>query len=170
MTMHDYPEAFTTDQLTDIIDANEHAPDTVASDHIERLLDIARARADARGEDSALDSEQVEALICAEWQDPIGGGFGYSGGKKNIWAFGILEAAVSRTKGATLFTSTQVAQQDWLDSGDGRKTQLDTYLDSEYDNASPGDLWIPDGALDYMAVVVLSPELLHGDAGAADAM
>lgn len=167
---HDYPEAFAEDQLYDILDANSAVPDEFGTDNLERLLDIAKARADARGEDSALDADQTDCIICTDWTGFAGDEFGYSGGKMNKWAFGVLEADVSCGKNATLFSNTHVVQQDWLESGDGRKTQTEKYVDDDYDGANPGELWIPNGAQDYIAIVALDPELLHGEVDLADAM
>jgi hypothetical protein len=168
--MYDYPEAYTDDNLYDILTANDAVPDEFGRDNLDRLLDIARARADARGEQNALDAEQSECLIGTDWTGFAGNEFGYDGGKLNNWAFGILEAEVSRTKNATLFTDTHVVQQSWLETGDGRKSQTKAYVDDEYDGANEGDLWIPEGAQEYIAIVILDPELLHGSPTAADAM
>lgn len=168
--MHDFPEAYTKDNLQDILDANSAVPDDFGEANLDRLLTLARQRADARGEDSAFDGDKMDCLIGTDWTGFAGDEFGYDGGKLNHWAFGVLNVEASYGKNATLFTNVQVVQQSWLETGDGRKSQVQTYVDEDYDGADDGEMWIPDGAAEYIAIVALSPELIHGDANVADAM
>lgn len=166
--MLDYPEAYTADNLYEILDANSAVPDEFGTANLERLVEIAQQRADARG--NPLEDDKQDCLIGTDWTGFAGNEFGYSGGKLNHFAFGVVQPGISSGKDATLFTDVQVVQQDWLETGDGRKTQLEQYVDDDYDGADPGEMWIPDGAAQYIAIVVLSNELVHGEPTAADAM
>lgn len=168
--MHNYPEAYTMDNLQNILGANDAISEKFGSESLDRLMTIAQQRADARGEQNALESDQVECLIGTDWKGFAGDEFGYDSGKLNKWAFGVLEADVSQGKNATLFSNVQVVQQDWLETGDGRLSQLETYTDDDYDGANDGEMWIPDGAAEYICIVALSSELVHGEPDAAEAM
>jgi len=166
----DYPEAFTVDNLYQILDSNSVVADEFGHDNAERLVALARQRADSRGEQSALDSTETECIIGTDWTGFAGDEFGYDGGKMNKWAFGVCKEDISRGKDATLFTNVHVVQQDWLETGDDRKTKLEQYEDEDYENSEPGEMWIPDAAAQYIAIIALSDELIHGDATVADAM
>lgn len=166
--MHDYPEAYTDDNLDQILDANDSFPDYISATERERILDVARQRAAARG--SALDDTETDALIATDWGGFASGEFGFDNDEMNTVALGVLNERASAGKGATLFTDTVVVQDTWLTSGDGRKTQTKAYVDDEYDNADEGDMWVPNGAQDYICIVCLSNELLHSEPTAAEAM
>lgn len=164
-----YPQAYTIESLVEIIEANDSV-ETPDNSEIERLLELADMRANARGETNALDDTQTDCLIGTDWTSFAQNEFGYSGGKLNTWAFGVYEAEISSGKGADLFSDTQVVQQGWLESGDGRMASLEAYLDDEYENADEGEMWIPSGAQQYICIVELADELLHDEAVVADAM
>jgi hypothetical protein len=164
-----YPQAYTVESLVEIIEANDSV-ETPTNAEIERLLDLADTRAASRGETNALDESQTDCLIGTDWTSFAQDEFGYSGGKCNVWAFGVYESEISSGKGADLFSDTHVVQQGWLESGDGRMASLEAYMDDEYDNASEGELWIPSGAQQYICIIELGDELLHDDAAVADAM
>lgn len=168
--MQDYPEAYTEANLREILDANENIP-SINDEQFERLLDLAQRRAKARGNsvDTGLERGEHECLIATEWNSFAGNEFGYDG-DVNQFAFGIYDHGVSKGKGACLFTDVVVIQNGYLATGDGRKTQFERYVDEDYENAEDGEMWIPRGAQDYIGIVVLDPELLYGEAEAADAM
>lgn len=165
--MHAYPEAYTFDNLFSIIDSNDSCP-TPAHDELQRIVDLAERRAGARG--NALDDEKVDCLIATDWTGFAEGEFGYDNGALNQFAIGILNHTASVGKGATLFTDTYVIQNGWLKSGDGRRAQVEAYVDDDYDGAEEGEMWIPKGAQDYICIVALSKELVHDSPSAAEAM
>lgn len=167
--MHNYAEAYTIDNLMELLEANSGAPDAFGRDNAERIVTLAQQRADARGEQSQLDSDHVECLIGTDWAGFAGDEFGYHAGKLNKWALGVLDVGRSMGRDATLFKDAVVVQQGWLETGDARYTQIEEY-ESDFEGASRGELWIPRKAQDYIAIIALSPELIHGDASAADAM
>lgn len=168
--MHDYPEAYTDENLRQILDANDSVP-SLNDEQFERLLDLARRRADGRGNsvDTGLEEHEHECLIATDWDSFAGNEFGYDG-EVNQFAFGIYDHDVSSGKGACMFTDTVVVQNGYLTTGDGRKTQFERYYDEDYDNANEGEMWVPRGAQDYIGIVALSTELLHGEPDLADAM
>jgi len=156
-----YLEAFDVDHLHDIIDSNDSAPDfdNVA---VERLVDIAQQRASARGEVNALSETQTDCLILTTWRD-------FDDGSLDGCAMGVLEEEIREGKGATLFTDTVAVNRKWVENGDGRVTQLTPYNDDDFEKADEGDCWIPNGAQEYMCIVELSDELIHGEVTLADA-
>lgn len=170
--MYDYPVVYTRGQLDEIIEAHG-AVDSLKARPLKRLVDLARMRADSRA-DGVLDDEQTDCVIGTNWTQFGADEFGKNEGFVNQWAFGILDTAASVGRDATLFTDTQIVQQDYLSSGDGRKTKLRTYTDDDYDGAADGELWIPDKCLpqrgNYIAVVEIDNELVHGNATLEEAM
>jgi hypothetical protein len=167
---HDYLTAYDDEQLEDILDSNDSAP-SIDSEQFERIMELARMRARGRGDsmDDGLERDEYECLICTDWDSFAGNEFGYDG-DVNQFALGIYDHDVSASKGASLFTDVSVIQHGWLSTGDGRKTQFERYEDDDYEQAEPGEMWIPNGAQDYICIVVLDPELLYEDPGAAEAM
>mgnify|MGYP000105399959 CR=1 FL=1 len=164
-----YPEAYTADNLEQILDANDSCP-TIGPDELDRIIELAQQRADKRGEENALDEHQTDCLIATNWDGFAEGEFGRDNGQINQFAMGVYEEDISSGKGATLFTDTMVLQDGWLHSGDGRRSKVKHYIDDEYDNADRGEMWIPKGAQDYICIVKLSAELIHDDADASEAM
>ena len=163
--------AYTLDNLEQLLDSNDATPDWVVDPtYLDRLVDMAEQRAAARGEDSALDESQVDCIITAEWQNFLQPEFGYSGDDANAVALGVVNPRASADRDAILFNDTAVVQTDWLRSGDGRKTQTRPYMDEEYDNAEEGEFWVPRGATDYVCIIALSDELVHGSPNLAEAM
>lgn len=161
-----YPDAFNVEMLGDIFDANDAAP-SVDEDEMERLIDVAR---EVSGASNTLEAENEWCLIGTEWQSFCENTFGDDDGLVNRFAIGIHEADISSGKGATLFSKTRIAQQRWLKGGDGRRQKYCRYVDSDYEDANAGDMWIPKNAQEYMLIVELKPELLHGQASIAEAM
>jgi len=168
--MTGYPEAYTLDNLQEILDSNSAVPD-LTREEVERLVDLAKRRADARGEQNALEDTETDCIIATEWYNFAADEFGHdSEGTINNVAMGVLDMSASVGKDATLFTDTYVIQTKWLESGDGRCNQIEQYVDDDYDEATPGDIWIPQGAQEYIAIVKLSDELIHDNPQVADAM
>lgn len=162
-----YPTAYTVDNLDDILESNTNVPQ-ISADERDRLLSLARRRAASRGEQNALEDNQTDCIITTDWTTFAQNEFGYdAGGDLNEFALGIFERA---TGNATLFTDTYVVQGGWLSTGDGRKSQLDQYVDDEYAQSDDGEMWVPKGAQDYVAIIRLSDELLHDAPTAAEAM
>lgn len=167
--MHDYPEAYDTDHLQELINANSSCPD-VALDEVKRIVDLAERRAQLRGEDSSLDVSDTDCLIATDWTGFASGEFGYDNGEVNQFAMGVLNEEASSGKDATLFNETVVLQNGWLQTGDGRRSKVEEYEDEDFEKANPGDMWIPKGAQQYIAIIAISSELVHGVPDAADAM
>jgi len=165
-----YQSIYDDGQFEDIISSNGSAPTWLDRNGVaERVLQYVRARAESRGEDSALDGGEVDCIITTNWSS-FTEDWGFSGGNANQVAIGTLNEEASAGKQATLFTDVAVLQTDWLRSGDGRKTQAEAYIDEGYDGADEGDMWIPNAAQEYICIKELSSELLHGQPELTDAM
>lgn len=166
--MHDYPEAYTTENLKELIDANDSCP-TISLDETERIVDLARRRADARGEESSLEETETDCLVATDWAGFAQDEFGYDNGDLNEFAIGVYNHRVSMGRAASLFTDTYVIQRGWLSTGDGRRNETVQYHDEDF-GSDPGTMWIPKSAQDYLAIIALSDELVHGTPGASEAM
>jgi len=171
MTSETYTDetAYTVDNLQSLCDANDVAPD-ISDDEAQRLVELAQQRAESRGEESALDADTKEVLIATTWNGYASDNFGYDDNLLNKFALGELNVDVSAGKRATLFNNTVVVQQGWLQSGDSRRTKLRHYEDDDYDGGDVGDLWVANGAAEYIAMFELSSELIHGQTQLADAV
>jgi len=161
-----YPDAFNLDMLEDIFEANDAAP-SIDEAEMERLIEVAQ---EVSGADSTLDADNEWCLIGTEWQSFCKNTFGDDDGLVNRFAIGVHEADISSGKGATLFSKTRIIQHQWLKGGDGRRQKYCRYVDDDYEDANAGDMWVPRGAQEYMLIVELKPELLHGQATIAEAM
>jgi hypothetical protein len=167
--MTGYPAAYSPDALQDCINANTSCPD-VGEDELERILDLAERRAQARGEDSALEDTETDCLVATDWASFAEDRFGYDASDfLNHFAIGVLDMRASVGKDATLFTDTYVIQQSWLHDGDGRRTQVEQYTD-DYEGNDGGDMWVPKGAQDYVAIIKLPDDLVHDEPALAEAM
>jgi hypothetical protein len=165
-----FPQAFDDDHLAELVDANSSVPDWVDDPEVlQRIIEHAKGRASGRGEESALDSTEAECLITTDWNS-FTDDWGFDDGNANQVALGVFNEEVSSGKQADLFNETVIVQTGWLRTGDGRKSQSEAYLDEGYDNADEGEMWIPNGAQDYIAIIELTDELLHGEVTLADAM
>lgn len=161
--------AYDADQLADLLTANSDAP-TISEGEVARIVELAQQRADARGEESALDETQMDCLIATEWDGFAGGEFGYDNGSLNQFAMGVFEEDVSAMQQASLFTDAVVIQDGWLTTGDSRRSQIVEYEDTEFEGSDEGELWIPDKAAEYICIIGLSDELVHGDIELGEAM
>jgi len=167
--MHDYIEAFDAAQLKDILDANDNAP-SINDEQFDRLLELARQHASGESAvDTGLEEHEYEVLIATDWDSFAGNEFGYDG-DVNQFALGVYNNDVSSGKGADLFTDVVAVQNGYLATGDGRRAKTEQYEDDDYDGSDPGEMWIPNGAQNYIAIIALDPELLYGEATLADAM
>lgn len=169
MQDHPYPEAYTKDNLQQVLDANDSSPDPPL-EQVERITDVAMTRAQSRDEDSALDDTEVECVIATTWHSYQTDEFGYHDDTVNRYALGTYSQEASLGKQADLFTDTVVLQQEWLSTGDGRMSRTERYVDDDYDDADDGELWIPEAAQEYIAIIALSDELLYGSPTVGDAM
>lgn len=167
--MHDYPEAYDAEHLQELINANDSCPD-VAIDEVNRIVDLAERRAQLREEDSVYDATDTDCVIATDWTGFASGEFGYDNGEVNQFAMGVVNSDASSGKDATLFNETVVLQNGWLQTGDGRRSKVEKYEDEEFEKASVGDMWIPKGAQQYIAIIAIAPELVHGEPDLADAM
>lgn len=161
--------AYSVDNLQSLCNANDLAPD-LTGDEAERIVEIAQQRASSRGEESALDADTKEVLIATTWNTYASDNFGRDNNNLNKFAIGELNVDVSAGKRATLFNNTVVVQQGWLESGDSRRTEIEYYEDDEYGGSDVGDLWIANGAAEYIALFALSSELIHGKVSLSDAL
>lgn len=167
--MHEYPEAFNDENLQELINANGSCPD-VAMDEVQRLIDLAEQRAQLRDEDSSLDANRQDCIIATDWTGFASGEFGYDNGEVNQFAIGLLNEEASAGRDATLFNDTVVVQNGWLQTGDGRRSKIEQYNDDDFDGADEGEMWIPRSAQEYIAIIALDGELVHGSPSASDAM
>lgn len=167
--MQSYPEAYDKEHLQELINANDSSPN-VAIDEVERLIDLAERRAQLRDEESTFDADDKECIIMTDWSGFAADEFGYDNGDMNQTAIGILNTQASAGKYATLFNDTVVVQNGWLETGDARRAKIEQYNDEDFEQASEGEMWVPDKAQEYMAIIALDPGLVHDDPKAADAM
>jgi len=163
---HDYPVAYDEGHLQELINANDSCPD-VAIDEVKRIMDLAERRAQIRGEESSLEAGAHDCVISTDWSGFASGEFGYDNGEVNQFAMGVYE---KDSGSATLFKDAVVLQNGWLQTGDGRRSKVEEYHDEDFDKASPGSFWIPKGAQDYIAIIAISGEAIHGEPDLADAM
>jgi hypothetical protein len=162
--------AYTADQFRDICTSHADCP-TLTAEQSQRILNLARQMANDRGDYNALEDDETDCLIATGWKNYCEDNFGYSTGDTlNQIALGVYNAGVSARKDAHLFTRTHVLQMDWVQTGDGRKSSVDMYVDDEFDGADPGTLWLPKSITDYFCIIKLDDELLHGSPSAGDAM
>jgi len=158
-------EAYTDENLASILDSHDSVPDYLERRDVRgRILDVARQWADRDGQ---LDDDNTRCLIATTWTNWASDELDYDSGSLNQVALGVMD---TKTSSATLFTDTVVVQDSWLQTGDGRKTKLRQYDDAEFEASDRGELWLPDGAADYIAVIALSNELLYDDPSMAEAM
>lgn len=170
--MHNYPTVSSKDELLKTINGSDKCPD-IAPDEADRLIDMAERRAQLRGEESAVEKgvgTDPDCIISTDWTGFASGEFDYDNGHVNQFAMGVLKEEVSAEKNATLFHDTVVVQNGWLQTGDGRRSKVEEYHDEDFDKASPGSFWIPHGAQDYIAIIAISGEAIHGEPDLADAM
>jgi len=164
-------EAYDADHLADLLDSNSSAPDWLGKDEAELIVEYAQQRADSRGESSSLDNDGSECLITTNWSS-FTDDWGFSGGSANQVAIGSFNDGAGSK--ADLFENTDILQTNWLRDGDGRKKQAERYEDDEllsnFDNSSVGDMWIPHKAQDYICIITLTGELLHGQPELSEAM
>jgi hypothetical protein len=167
--MTGYPAAYAPDALQDCINSNTSCPD-VSEGELQRILDLAERRAQARGEDSALEDTETDCLVATDWAGFAEDRFGYDASDVlNHFAIGVLNMRASVGKDATLFTDTYVIQQSWLADGDGRRTQVEQYTD-DHERNDDGDMWVPKGAQDYVAIIKLPADLVQGEPQLVEAM
>lgn len=157
--MHDFPEAYGTDHLHELVESNDSCP-SPSRDEIARIAQLARQRASARPD--GLEDDQAECLISTEWASFIDD-WGFDNGDQNQFALGVFEGDVSSGKDADLFNDVVVVQNGWLTTGDGRRAQIQPYMDEGYDAADEGEMWIPNGAQDYIAIIALTDDLLEDE-------
>lgn len=161
-------EAFSADHLREVLNSNKRCPD-FPRDRVDRVVELAQQRASTRG-DSALDDDAQDAIVTTDWTNFASGEFGTNDTVVNTTAIGTFKPGPSRRSHASLFTNTMVVQEPWLRTGDGRRTKVTEYVSDDFEDATPGEFWLPDSAREYVAIVRLSDELVHGQPTVADAM
>lgn len=167
-----FQQAYAIDEFADILDANENAPDWLSDDEVvERIVQYAKSRAEANGADSAYDDSGNLCIITTDWSGFVED-WGFSGGSQNQVAIGEFNEERSSGKNADQFRNTEILQTEWLRDGDGRLTQAEMYEEDPDGGYEPdvGEMWVPNGAQDYICIKGLSGELLHGEPTLADAM
>lgn len=164
-----YPVAHSKEELLELINNSDKCPD-LAEDEVGRIIDLAERRAQLRQEDSAFDAEDHDCIITTDWTGFASGEFDYDNGHVNQFAMGVYQPKASAEKQADLFKSTVIVQNGWMQTGDGRRNKVKEYEDEDFEKSGPGDFWVPKGAQDYILIVALAPELVHGQPSVADAM
>jgi len=168
-----FPQAYDTDTLEEMVTSNDSSPQWLRGNALERVVEYAERRADARGEESALDSADAECLITTNWS-AFTDDWGFDDGSANQVALGVFNEELSAGKGADLFTDVEILQSGWLRTGDGRKKQAAEYVDEEYSESSDynvrGQKWVPNNAQQYICIIELTGELIHGQAQLSEAM
>lgn len=160
-------KAYDADHLAELVEANSSAPDWVSGDVIDRIVEYAQQRAAARDEQSSLDADQTECIITTDWQN-FTDDWGFSSGSANQVAIGTYNSGAGSK--ADLFENAEILQTQWLRSGDGRSKQAAEYEDgSDYDGKL-GEMWIPHAAQDYICIIELTGELIHGEPELSEAM
>ena len=136
--MSDYPIAYGAEHLQELINANDSCPD-VAIDEARRIVELVEQRV-----------QSTNCIISTDWNGFASNEFGYDNGEINQFAVGTHERDSGR---ATLFKDTVVLQNGWLQSGDGRRSKVEEYHDEEFEKSSDGDLWVPNNAQQYIAII-----------------
>jgi len=166
MSEQTYPKAYDANHLKSLIESNDSGPDCT-TEMSERLITLAQQRGSRRNE-SAL-TGVTECVIATNWVGYCSDTLGHDGDTLNHYMIGCHKADVSRMKNADLFTDTHIIQQQWLLSGDGRRSEVEPYED-DFDGTDSGEVWIANSAQDYLCIIELDDELVYGDASMSDAM
>lgn len=164
--MHSFPNASSVAMLTDRAAESDFCDD-LTTEQAERIVDLAQRRVHA---DSALEQHDTTCVLMTDWVSFAASEFGYDNDEMNTTAVGTYNHSASSGKNADKFDDVTVIQQGWLTTGDGRKTQMVEYVDDDFDKASPGEMWVPHGAQEYMCIVALDSTLVHDNPSVAEAM
>lgn len=162
--------AYTTDNFIQLIEANEYGP-VITETQAERIIDLAARRTQTRKE-TAFDGEPKDFLVTTTWDnfcwETLGGSSLDGGETPNRFALGVPNFDVASGRDAWLIEDAVVVQQGWLETNDGRKSEIKEVdqTDTSYHDEH-GEFWAPK---DFTALIGLSEELLGLDADAAEAM
>lgn len=161
--------AFSAEHLVELIEANEFGP-SINEEMAERIIDIARRRTQARGSNPM--EQEKDVLVFTNWDNFCRDTFGSSGtGSENVpnrFALCVPNFDASTGRKAWLCEEAVAIQQDWLETEDGRKTQIELIDQSDTDYVNdPKTFWSPK---DYTAMVGFGNELVKEKPSAADAM
>lgn len=149
--------AYTVDELVDIIEANEYGPE-ITTDMAERLVDLASRRTQARA-DSAFEEVDRDYLLMTTWDNFCRDTFGSASGVLNRFALCVPNVEVSRRKNAWLCERAVAVQQPWLETGDGRCTQIEQIDQTHTDfHDEVGKMW---AMKDYTALVTFGDGLVR---------
>lgn len=164
--MDSFPIADSAEDLQTIITGDQYAPDEVTIEMCERLVGLAAERTQTRGE-SPFEQEK-DYLFTSDWVNMVGDKLGYHNDRANQFALGRINESASTGKDAWLVADAIVPQWGWLETGDGRMSDVvDVDLtDTDYHD-EPGEMWWP---RDYTLVIEFRDGLVKGEASAADAM
>lgn len=164
--MSGYPIAYGVDHLRELVNTNDSCRDITISES-ERLVEVAQQRADSN---SALDDGEKHCLVTTDWHGFCLDNFGQdTSDSTNEFAIGTFDHGRTMGRDAILFNDTIVVQHGWLNTGDGRKTKVKRYTD-DFDGASMGEFWLPKSVEEYVCIIELSGEMIHGSVDVSEAM
>lgn len=162
--------AYTPENLEEIVNANEFGPG-IDINMAGRLIDLARRRTQARSTDTMNQGEK-DFLVFTDWDNFCRDTFGSSGsGSDNVpnrFALGVPNWEVSADKDAYLIKEAVAVQQGWLETGDGRRSEIEEVdqTDTSFHDET-GEFWAPK---DYTALVGFGDDLVYEEPKLADAM
>lgn len=164
------PSAYTTDNLVELIEANEFGPH-ITEEMADRIIDLARRRTQARSENTVEVGEK-DFLVFTDWDSFCRDTFGSDGvGDDNVpnrYALCVPNFKVSSGRDAWLCKEAVAIQQGWLESGDGRRSsieEVDQTDTSFHDDRE--EFWAPK---EYTAMIGFGDDLVRQDPKVADAM
>lgn len=166
----DVESAYTVDNLVGLVEANEYGP-KMTTEMAERIIDLAARRTQTRGE-STVDRGRKDFLVMTTWdnfcRDTFGSDEVNDNNVPNRYALVVPHWKASSGRNAWLCKEAVAVQQGWLESGDGRRSQLeqiDQTHTSYHDER--GEFWAPK---EHTAVLGFGDELVYEDPKLADAM
>jgi len=162
--------AYTTDHLVQLVEANEYGP-TITEPMADRLIDLATRRTQARGTDATHVGER-DFLVMTTWDEFCRNTFGGDDVKEhnvpNRFALCVPDFEVSSGREAWLCKEAVAVHQGWLESGDGRRTEMTTIDQSDTQfHDDPGEFWCPK---ECTGMVGFGDELVYEEPAVADAM
>jgi hypothetical protein len=177
--------AYDEDHLMEVLNSNSNCRD-FNTEEVSRIAEFGKQRTMGRI-NGPMDDEPNDHVLTTDWHGFAKSEFGVDEvdeetssarqtdstvGRKTVNDVVLAHPneAMSDGKDAVLFEDAVILQSGWLSTGDGRRTQAEKYVSDDYDDATPGSLWIPRSALEYFVVVKLGDEMVRPQAKLSDAM
>lgn len=151
----------------ELLNSNSNCRDFNVAE-VARIAELGKQRTIDRI-DGPMDDESNDYVLTTDWHNFAKSEFGVDETVNDV-VLAYPNHSLSDSKDAVLFEEAVIVQSGWLDSGDGRRVQIEKYVSEDYDDATPGSLWIPRSALDYFVVIELSDEMVRPQAQLSDAM